>query len=29
MNIFSSYKTTSGLNRRSDLYVKENEHIRK
>lgn len=23
-----TYKTTSGLNRRSDLYVKENEHIR-
>ena len=26
---FSAYKNSSGLNRRTDLYLKENEHIRK
>lgn len=28
-NLCSSYKNTSGLNRRMDLYMRENEHIRK
>ena len=26
---FSSYKNTAGLNRRTELYLKENDHIRR
>lgn len=26
---YSAYKSSSGMNRRSDLYLKENEHLRK